>query len=133
MAGRTFHATLVTPESIVLDTEVVLAIIPAQDGQLGIMAHHAPVVTKMNVGVLKLETPTEIQRYVVAGGYAQMENNILTILTDSLVAQTAVNNDLISAEQAKAQTIPLEPPPEAQRRKQALARVAALRKLASGE
>ena len=56
MAGKTFHCTAVTPEGKVLDTEAVSAIFPAYDGQKGVLPNHAPLVTKVGIGVLTVTT-----------------------------------------------------------------------------
>jgi F-type H+-transporting ATPase subunit epsilon len=129
MGDRTFHTSLVTPEQTVLEADVAFAVVPACDGLQGILPHHAPLITKMGVGILKLETPTEVHRFMVNGGYMQMKDNALTILTDEAIAESIVTPELIATEQTRAEALPETTPQEAQVRKQALARAIALKKL----
>ncbi len=131
MADSTFQASIVTPESVLLETQANFAVVPADDGLLGVLTHHAPFITRMKPGVLKLTSPDGVYRFAVTGGYAQMQDNILTVLTDDAIAESAVNAELISAEDTKAQAMPSETDLQTRKRKAALARVEALRALAA--
>ena len=133
MSEKIFHTSLVTPDKVVLEADAIFAVVPAIDGLEGILPNHAPLITKMSVGILKMETQTEIHRFMVNGGYMQMKDNALTILTDEAVAESAVTADWVAAEQAKAEALPEGTPLEAQARKHALARTAALKKLSEME
>lgn len=130
MSESTFHASIVTPESVLLETNANFAVVPADDGLLGVLNQHAPFITRMKPGVLKLTSPDGVYRFAVTGGYAQMQDNILTVLTDDAIPESAVNSDLISTEDAKAQAMPSETDLQTRKRKAALARVEALRALA---
>lgn len=97
-----FKASLITPESIVLESPVVSAQIPAHDGLVGILNHRAPLLAKLGTGVLRLETaPGVSKRYLVSGGYAQMKGEELTILTTEAIPAQQINAQTIAAEQAK--------------------------------
>ena len=83
MAGKTFHCTAVTPEGKVLDTEAVSAVFPAYDGQKGVLPNHAPLLTKVGIGVLAVTTAAgEREEIYVDGGFAQIADNKLTVLTE---------------------------------------------------
>ena len=100
--SKTFHAALVTPEAQLLDCEVTAVQIPAHDGLLGLLNHRAPLLTKLGVGILTLESPGSApQRFLIAGGYAQMKDNVLTILTDEATPAAAVTVALRDAEARK--------------------------------
>jgi len=100
-----FKASLVTPEAIVLETSVTAAQVPAFDGLVGILNHRAPLLAKLGVGILRLDTTSGIQRFVVSGGYAQMKGAELTILTSEAIPVAQVTPELISAEQAKLNAV----------------------------
>ena len=55
--AATFHLELVTPEAQVLDTEAVEVIFRLHDGQIGILAHHSPLLGKVCAGPLTVKTP----------------------------------------------------------------------------
>lgn len=81
--AKPFHCSLVTPEQAVLETEVTYADLPAHDGQLGIMANHAPLLAQLGKGTLTLTLPDHSKRaYHLEGGFAQMNANRLTLLSE---------------------------------------------------
>lgn len=81
MAG-TFHCSVITPERAVLDTEATFVAFPAHDGEVGILRNRAPLLYKMGAGELRVETPQGNHILFVAGGFAQMVENRLTLLTE---------------------------------------------------
>lgn len=86
MAG-TFHCSLVTPQRQVLDDEVTYASIPAWDGQVGIAPMRAPLLVKLGYGPLRLDfTQGGSRWFFIGGGFAQMKDNRLTLLTQEAVA-----------------------------------------------
>lgn len=82
MAEHTFHLSVVTPERVVLETEARSVTLPAYDGQLGILAHRAPLLARLGAGRLTAETTSGEEVYFVDGGFAQMVDNRLTVLTE---------------------------------------------------
>jgi len=83
MAGKTFHCTAVTPEGTMLDAEAVSAVFPAYDGEKGVLPNHAPLLTKLGIGVLRVSTTGGERREIyVDGGFAQIADNKLTLLTE---------------------------------------------------
>ncbi len=83
MAEGTFHCSVVTPERAVLETDARSVVLPAHDGEVGIMRGHSPLLARMGIGLLRVQaadgTKTE---FFVDGGFAQMVENKLTILTE---------------------------------------------------
>jgi F-type H+-transporting ATPase subunit epsilon len=83
MAAKTsFHCSLITPERAVLETDATFAAFPAHDGEVGILPNRAPLLYRMGIGELRVETPEGRQVLFVAGGFAQMVDNRLTLLTE---------------------------------------------------
>ena len=95
-----FQVTVVTPEQQVLDETVSQVILPAHDGQIGILTGRAPLLVKLGQGPMQLDGGSgKTQRvFYVEGGIAQMKNNRLTVLT-----QVAVPSEEIRAETARAE------------------------------
>jgi len=106
-----FKASLITPESIVLEAQVNAAQIPAFDGQVGILVNRAPLLAKLGTGILRLDTagpsggPGETRRFLVSGGYAQMKGDELTILTTEAIPAGQISPEMIAGEQAKLAAI----------------------------
>jgi F-type H+-transporting ATPase subunit epsilon len=77
-----FSCIVVTPEQQLLDESLTQAIIPADDGMLGILTHRSPLLAKLGKGPLRLDLASGQKRlFQIEGGIAQMKNNKLTILT----------------------------------------------------
>jgi len=78
----TFHCSVITPERAVLETDATFVAFPAHDGEVGILKHRAPLLYKLGVSELRVESPEGNERLFVAGGFAQMVEDRLTILTE---------------------------------------------------
>jgi F-type H+-transporting ATPase subunit epsilon len=98
-----FQCTVVTPEQQVMDETVTQAILPAHDGQLGVLTNRAPILVKLGVGPLRLDLPGGQRRvFFVEGGIAQMKSNRLTILTDDAIPASEIDAETARAEYAEA-------------------------------
>lgn len=80
--GKTFQLSVVTPEAAVLDTEARFVALPAHDGEIGVLRDRAPLLIKLDVGLLRAETEQGPKRLYVDGGFAEMIDNRLTVLTE---------------------------------------------------
>lgn len=125
MPGK-FHVALLTPEAPVLEADVEQVIVPAHDGLVGVLTQRAPLLTKLGVGVLRLDLPAGAQRFVISGGYAQMKDNVLTILTDEALPAEQVTPEVIAAEDRKLQQVTGTDEKALSRRQQLQKRIQAL-------
>lgn len=82
MAG-TFKFKIITPERVVLDTEVEQISATARDGELAILPHHEPLVTALGVDVLTYVEKGEEQFVAVIGGILEVSETDVVVLTDS--------------------------------------------------
>lgn len=79
-----FRCTLVTPVAEVFDDEVSSVVLPAHDGQMGVLHLHAPMMVALGEGTLKI-TPAgggAEKSMTVKGGFAQVKDDKLVVLTD---------------------------------------------------
>ena len=97
----TFHCSVITPERAVLETEATFVAFPAHDGEVGILPGRAPLLFKMGIGELRVESPEGNHNFFVDGGFAQMVENRLTLLTEQ--AKTIEEIDPAAAERALAE------------------------------
>jgi F-type H+-transporting ATPase subunit epsilon len=81
--ANTFKLEIVTPERIELSEEVTAVRAPAIDGYIGILANHAPLVTALAVGELRITTEDRCTLMATSGGFMEVSNNVCTILADS--------------------------------------------------
>ena len=81
----TFHFELASPEQLVFSGEVEHVVVPGSEGEFGVLAGHAPLVAMLRPGILAILGPNE-QRFVVRGGFAEVNPQGLTVLADFAVA-----------------------------------------------
>lgn len=130
MAGS-FHLSVVTPEREVLALEAKFVAFPAYDGEMGILTERAPLLAKLGAGLLKVdEAAGGKRRLFIAGGFAQMVDDKLTILTEEALEPESVTAELAKSALAAAGRLPNRTEAENQRRAQATARARALARLA---
>lgn len=77
----TFHFELTSPERLVFSGEVEHVVVPGSEGEFGVLADHAPLVAMLRPGILSILGPQE-QRFVVRGGFAEVNPAGLTVLAD---------------------------------------------------
>lgn len=99
-----FQCTVVTPEQQVFDQTVTQAILPAHDGQIGILTDRAPLLVKIGLGTLRLDVQGgKSQEFFVDGGIAQMKDNRLTVLSEEATPAADIDVDAARAEYAEAE------------------------------
>ena len=85
--AEAFKFELVSPERLLVSEQVESVVIPGAEGEMTVMAHHAPVMTTIKPGVVTLKTVTgQEERYVVFGGFADIVPTGCTLLAESAVA-----------------------------------------------
>jgi F-type H+-transporting ATPase subunit epsilon len=87
MADSTFTFRLVTPQRLVLEAPVISLQAPGTEGYLGVLAHHAPLITTLKAGRLDVREPGGgVRSFTVTGGFLEVSNNRATVLADSAEA-----------------------------------------------
>lgn len=80
----TFHLSIVTPEETVFDETVASIIVPGAKGYLGVMAHHAPLISPLVPGKLSITMQNGSELVMaISGGFIEVANNRATILADA--------------------------------------------------
>jgi F-type H+-transporting ATPase subunit epsilon len=90
------HVDIITPERRVLQTEVDSVVVPAVEGELGILPNHTPLVAQLQPGHICFRAGDEIQFFAVSGGFVEVLNNRVVVM-----AETAEMADEIDAERAR--------------------------------
>ena|SRR5437868_298812 len=75
------RCVVVTPERASLDAEVDFVALPMYDGELGVLPGRAALIGRLGPGELRTRRGTDTARFFVDGGFAQVHNNIVTVLT----------------------------------------------------
>ena len=80
-----FHFELASPEQLVFSGEVEHVVVPGSEGEFGVLAGHAPLVTTLRPGILVIYGERDALRIVVGGGFAEVGPAGLTVLADMAV------------------------------------------------
>src|SRR4051812_46994959 len=73
---------VVTPEKTLLDETVDFVALPLYDGELGILPGRSPLIGRLGYGELRTRIDQTIHRYFVDGGFAQVRDDVVTVLTN---------------------------------------------------
>jgi F-type H+-transporting ATPase subunit epsilon len=103
--AKTFRCSIVTPAQSVFDGEVSYASFPAWDGQQGMLAGQSPLLTRLGTGSLRLDFPppdSGSRWFLIDGGFAQVQDGSLTLLTESAIPAESLSLAEAEAELAEA-------------------------------
>jgi F-type H+-transporting ATPase subunit epsilon len=98
--SKTFQCSVVTPERVVLECAARFVALPAHDGEIGLLRGRAPLVCRLAVGKLRVETEAGMEAFYIDGGFAEMAENELTVLTED--ARRATEIDLAESKELLA-------------------------------
>ena len=98
------NVRVITPDRVVWDANAEELILPSSTGQLGILKEHAPLLTALDIGVVRLKTEGNWTSIVLMEGFAEVENNKVTILCNG--AEEAASID-VAKTQAELERITL--------------------------
>jgi F-type H+-transporting ATPase subunit epsilon len=104
MAEATFTFRLVTPQRLVLEAPVVALQVPGSEGYLGVLAHHAPLITALRPGRLEVRDESgKRSTFAVGGGFLEVSGNRATVLADSaeLASEIVVVRETASLQRAE--------------------------------
>ena len=128
MAG-TFQLELVSPAKLLLSRPVDMAVLPAAEGEMGVLPGHAPMIVALRGGVISVTESGQVtERLFVAGGFAEVTPERVTVLADEAtpveqLSRTAAEARVTEAEAALAEA-ELAPP---EKREAAMARLLSAR------
>lgn len=95
--AEAFQFELVSPERLLVSEKIESVVIPATEGEMTIMANHAPVMTTIKPGVVTVNTAAgQQERYVVFGGFADILPAGCTLLAESAVSVKDLDRDDIA-------------------------------------
>jgi F-type H+-transporting ATPase subunit epsilon len=83
--AQAYQFDLVSPERLLLSEQVEAVVIPASDGEMTVMALHAPAMTTLRPGVVTVMRQGGSEKFVVFGGFADITPEACTLLAESAV------------------------------------------------
>lgn len=91
---------LVSPEKKLASAEAEAVTIPGMEGDLTAMADHAPFLTTMRPGFVVVRNGTTEDSYFVTGGFAEISDNVVSVLAEEAVEGEAVDQAWLDAQVA---------------------------------
>jgi F-type H+-transporting ATPase subunit epsilon len=88
------RCVVVTPEETVLDTGADFIALPLFDGEVGISQHHSPMIGRLGYGELRIRSAEGTSRYYVDGGFVQVADNVVSVLTNRSLAAADLDQDV---------------------------------------
>lgn len=93
------HVDIVSAEGEIFSGEASMVIAPASEGEVGIAPRHAPLLTRLKAGVVRIQLAGEEQAIFVSGGILEVQPHLVTVLADTAVR--AKDADEAAANEAK--------------------------------
>ena len=87
------HISIIAPDRTVWDSDAEEVILPSSTGQLGILRGHAPLLTALDIGVMRVRTDKDWTPIVLMGGFAEVENDELTILVNGAEEGSSIDKE----------------------------------------
>ena len=98
------NVKVITPGKTVWDDSVEEIILPSTTGQLGILGGHAPLLTALEVGVMRVRPNKEWKNIAVMGGFAEVENNEIKVLVNGAELGDNIDKEAARTAYQEAQT-----------------------------
>jgi F-type H+-transporting ATPase subunit epsilon len=95
----TIRCEIVSQDRTVFQGNVDIVVLPGMEGEMGILPHHAPMLTLLKYGVIKVRHDGVEDLFAVSGGMAEVQPDIITILADA--AENIEEIDVTRAQAAK--------------------------------
>lgn len=95
----TLQLEVVTPDKTVVSAEVEMAVCPGVEGEFGVLPQHVSLLSALKIGELRYRAGGKDENVFISGGFADVNNNVLTVLVES--AELAADIDAARAQAAK--------------------------------
>ena len=94
---------VITPDKTVWDDPVEEIVLPSTTGQLGILSGHAPLLSALDIGVMRIRPGKEWQSIALMGGFVEVENNEVKVLVNGAEIGSSIEQETARTEYEQAQ------------------------------
>jgi F-type H+-transporting ATPase subunit epsilon len=94
----TLQCIIVTPEATALDTPADFVALPLFDGEAGVAPGRAPLIGRLGYGELRVRSGNGTRRFYVDGGFVQVADNVVSVLTNRAVPAEKLDSAAASAQ-----------------------------------
>jgi len=89
----TLTVRVIAPDRVILDQQAEEVILPSTTGQLGILTDHVPLMTALDIGVMRYRAQNKWAAIAVLGGFAEIEDNEVTVLVNEAELGATIDPD----------------------------------------
>jgi F-type H+-transporting ATPase subunit epsilon len=103
---KTFSVSLVTPDGAAFEGEAVMLIVPGADGEIGVLARHAPLIATLKAGSTRVhlgEGDDRVREFATGPGFFKVEHDRAIALVDDAVLANEIDRDRAQAQLETAQ------------------------------
>jgi F-type H+-transporting ATPase subunit epsilon len=97
------HLTVVTRERKIIDAEVDEVILPASDGEIGVLPGHTPLLATLRIGQLRYRAGARVERLVISWGFAEVLPDRVIVLAERGFLPTEIDRAAAEQERAEAE------------------------------
>ncbi len=90
------RCVVVTPEATVVDAQADFVALPLYDGEIGIAPLHSPMIGRLGYGEMRIERGGQRSTYYVDGGFVQVADNVVSVLTNRALQASQIDADAAS-------------------------------------
>ena len=91
--GRQLYCRVITPERMIFEDQVDMVITRIADGQIGVLVDHAPTVSTVEIGDVRIQQGEERHVYATSDGFFKVSENLVQILVEEAVPAGEINTD----------------------------------------
>jgi F-type H+-transporting ATPase subunit epsilon len=100
------QCVVVTPERTLIDEVVEFVALPLYDGEVGILPGRSPLIGRLGYGEMRTRHAGSTHRYFLDGGFAQVRDDVVTVLTNRALSAEQIDPAAASAELERARARP---------------------------
>lgn len=128
----TINLVVITPERQVVDARVASVVFTAHDGEIGVLTDRSPLMCALNIGQVRYPEGSATRRVFIDGGFAQVNQNDVTILTNRALRAEDVSADVVAQAEQDVKAIEGHEPATMVAREEAQQRLRVLQGLREG-
>ncbi|HOM86607.1 MAG TPA: ATP synthase F1 subunit epsilon [Spirochaetota bacterium] len=100
------NCNVLTPERQIYEGQIDFAVVQAYDGEMGFLYNHAPLISELGTGEIRLRNGDATEYFYVDGGFVEIKNNSLIILAQEAAMKGELRADLLEAKIKEISALP---------------------------
>ncbi|TGK18685.1 ATP synthase F1 subunit epsilon [Leptospira fluminis] len=109
MAGSKLTVSVISPEKLLYSGDADSLVVPGNEGFFGVLPGHTSLVSLLGVGILEIRQGNKTKIVVIEGGFFEIRDNKVTILTDHGALKEEIDLDSAKKALEDAESLPLSP------------------------